>query len=48
MGRAVAGYLLGNRFSEIDRVIGPLSTGILGICFAIYLYRVIMWKRWKG
>lgn len=48
MGLAVAGYLLGNRFSEIDRVIGPLSTGVLGICFAIYLYRVIMWKRWKG
>lgn len=48
MGLSVAGYLLGNRFAEIDRVIGPLSTGVIVVFFAIYLYRVIMWKRWKG
>jgi membrane protein DedA with SNARE-associated domain len=47
MGLAVAGYLLGSRFTEIDRVIGPLSTGIIVILFGVYLYRVIMWKRWK-
>jgi membrane protein DedA with SNARE-associated domain len=48
MGLGVAGYLLGSRFEEIDRVIGPISTGIIVLCFAVYLYRVIMWKRWKG
>ncbi len=47
MGLAVAGYLLGNRFSEVDKVLGPLSTLVLVGCFLIYLYRVIMWKKWK-
>lgn len=48
MGLAVAGYLLGSHFTEVDRIIGPLSTAVLVGCFGIYLYRVIMWKRWKG
>jgi len=48
MGLAVAGYLLGQRFTEIDRVLGPLSTLVIGICFAVYLYRVIMWNRLKA
>lgn len=47
MGLAIAGYLLGNRFAEVDRVLGPLSTLVLAACFLIYLYRVIMWKKWK-
>ncbi|MGL6043189.1 MAG: DedA family protein, partial [Sandaracinobacteroides sp.] len=47
MGLAIAGFLLGQRFAEIDKVLGPLSTGVLLICFAIYLYRVLMWNRWK-
>lgn len=45
MGLAVAGYLLGSRFTEIDRILGPLSTGIILLMFAIYLYRVITWKK---
>lgn len=45
MGLAVAGYLLGSRFTEIDRVLGPLSTGIILLMFAVYLYRVITWKK---
>lgn len=47
MGLAIAGYLLGNRFSEIDEVLGPLSTGVIMVLFGVYLYRVIMWNRWK-
>ena len=47
MGLAVAGYLLGNRFDEIDKVIGPLSTAVIVACFGVYLYRVLMWNRWK-
>jgi membrane protein DedA with SNARE-associated domain len=47
MGLAIAGYLLGQRFDEIDRVLGPLSTAVLALCFGIYLYRVLMWNRWK-
>ncbi len=47
MGLSVAGYLLGSRFTDIDKILGPLSTGIIILCFAIYLYRVLMWNRWK-
>ena len=47
MGLALTGYLLGTRFDEIDRVLGPLSTAVLLVCFGIYLYRMLMWNRWK-
>ena len=47
MGLALAGYFLGRNFSEIDKVLGPLSTAVILGCFAVYLYRVIMWNRWK-
>lgn len=47
MGLALAGYYLGRNFSEIDKVLGPLSTAVILGCFAVYLYRVIMWNRWK-
>jgi len=47
MGLAIAGYMLGNRFAEIDKVIGPLSTAVIVLLFGVYLYRVIMWNRWK-
>jgi membrane protein DedA with SNARE-associated domain len=48
MGLAIAGYLLGSRFTEVDKVLGPLSTAVILVCFAVYLYRVIMWNRWKA
>jgi membrane protein DedA with SNARE-associated domain len=48
MGLAVAGYLLGTRFTEIDKVLGPLSTAVIAACFLVYLYRVIMWDRLKS
>ncbi len=47
MALAVAGYLLGSRFDSIDRVLGPLSTAVLVVCFGVYLYRMLMWNRWK-
>ena len=47
MGLTIAGFLLGSRFAEIDKVLGPLSTAVIVICFGIYFYRVLMWNRWK-
>lgn len=48
MGLAVAGFLLGRNFAEVDRVLGPLSTAIMVVLFGVYLYRVIMWNRLKA
>jgi membrane protein DedA with SNARE-associated domain len=47
MGLAVAGYVLGRQFGRIDEVLGPLSMAVIALVFLIYLYRVIMWKRWR-
>lgn len=48
MGLAVAGYVLGRNFGEIDKVLGPLSTAVIIACFAVYLYRVVMWNKLKA
>jgi membrane protein DedA with SNARE-associated domain len=48
MGLTLAGYLLGSRFTEIDRIIGPVSTVVILLLFAVYLYRVLMWNHWKA
>jgi membrane protein DedA with SNARE-associated domain len=45
---ALAGYLLGNRFAEIETVLGPLSTGVIALALIIYLYRVVTWNRLRG
>lgn len=47
MGLTLAGYFLGNRFTEIDKLLGPLSTAVIVVVFAIYFYRVITWNRRK-
>jgi membrane protein DedA with SNARE-associated domain len=48
MGLGVAGYLLGRNFGEVDKVLGPLSTAVIVACFAVYLYRVVMWNKLKA
>lgn len=45
MGLAVAGFLLGREFGAIDRVLGPLSTGVILVAFGVYLWRVLTWNR---
>nr|WP_294167458.1 DedA family protein [uncultured Sphingomonas sp.] len=44
-GLAVAGYLLGRRFSEIDKIVGPLSTVVIGAIVLLYLWRQLTWRR---
>ena len=41
---AVAGYLLGQNYTEVDRYLGPVSTGVVAVLVLWYLYRVITWK----
>ena len=39
---AGAGYWLGNRFQDIDAIIGPLSNGVIVVLIALY-----GWRLWK-
>jgi membrane protein DedA with SNARE-associated domain len=44
-GLAVAGYLLGQQFSQIEQVIGPISSGIIVLIVLLYIYRQATWKK---
>jgi membrane protein DedA with SNARE-associated domain len=41
---AVAGYLLGQRYAEVDRWLGPVSTGVIAVLLLWYVIRVATWK----
>ena len=43
-GLAIAGYLLGRRFKEIETIIGPLSTAIIIAIVVAYVWRQITWR----
>lgn len=45
---AAIGHGLGARFAEIDRVLGPLSTGIILLLLGIWLWRVLRWNDRKA
>jgi membrane protein DedA with SNARE-associated domain len=44
-GLAVAGYLLGRRFGDIEKVMGPLSAGVIVLIVIGYLYRQVTWRK---
>lgn len=41
---AVAGYLLGQAYSTVADYVDPVSTGVLVVLVAIYIYRVVTYK----
>ncbi|MEB2847924.1 DedA family protein [Rhizobiales bacterium RZME27] len=41
---AVAGYLLGQAYSVVADYVDPVSTGVLVVLVAVYIYRVITYK----
>lgn len=41
---ALAGYSLGRRFAEIETVIGPISTAVVIVIAAGYLWRLWTWR----
>lgn len=41
---AIAGYLLGQNWKDVDKYLGPLSTGVVVALVAWYLFRVATWK----
>jgi membrane protein DedA with SNARE-associated domain len=42
---AIAGYMLGRRFGEIETVLGPLSSAIIGLMVLFYLWRQLTWRK---
>lgn len=44
-GLALAGYLLGQRFEEIETVLGPLSLAVIGLVVLTYVWRQLTWRR---
>ena len=41
---AIAGWALGRRFGEIEKVLGPLSTAVIFAIVAAYLWRQLTWR----
>lgn len=42
---AFAGWALGRRFTDIEKIVGPLSTAVIGLIVLTYLYRQLTWRR---
>jgi membrane protein DedA with SNARE-associated domain len=43
-GLAIAGWVLGNQFSSIEKILGPLSVLVIGGIVLWYFYRVATWR----
>ena len=41
---AGAGYALGSQFADVEKILGPLSTIIIGLIVIGYFWRLIRWK----
>ena len=41
---AGVGYFLGTRFEDVERWLGPLSTGIIALILLGYLWRLWRWR----
>jgi membrane protein DedA with SNARE-associated domain len=44
-GLAIAGYVLGQQFSQIESVLGPLSLAVIGFIVLTYAWRQLTWRR---
>jgi membrane protein DedA with SNARE-associated domain len=44
-GLAIAGYLLGRRFGEIEKILGPLSSAIIAVIVLAYVWRQLTWRK---
>ena len=42
---AVAGYLLGRRFADIDKVLGPISVAVIALIVLAYVWRQLTWRK---
>ncbi|WP_121114837.1 DedA family protein [Croceibacterium ferulae] len=44
-GLAIAGWVLGRQFDQIERFIGPLSTAVIVLIVTTYVWRQLTWNR---
>ncbi|KHL26121.1 alkaline phosphatase [Croceibacterium mercuriale] len=44
-GLAIAGWVLGRQFDQIERFIGPISTGVIVLIVVVYIWRQLTWGR---
>ena len=44
-GLAIAGYILGQQFQNIERVLGPLSMAVIALIILTYAWRQFTWRR---
>jgi membrane protein DedA with SNARE-associated domain len=42
---AVAGFLLGKQFDDINKILGPLSTAIIVFIILAYVWRQLTWRK---
>ncbi|WP_129791167.1 DedA family protein [Sphingosinicella sp. CPCC 101087] len=42
---AAAGYVLGSQFDQVDKVLGPISSGIVAAIILFYVWRQLTWRR---
>lgn len=42
---AVAGYALGRQFGEIEHILGPLSSAVIGVIVLAYVWRQLTWRK---
>jgi membrane protein DedA with SNARE-associated domain len=42
---AIAGWLLGRRFREVETILGPLSTAVIAIIVLAYIWRQLTWRK---
>lgn len=43
-GLAIAGWILGQQFDQVEKILGPLSLAVIGGVVLWYVYRVITWR----
>lgn len=42
---AIAGYWLGTQFHDIEKVVGPLSSAVIALIVAAYIWRQLTWRK---
>lgn len=42
---ALSGWVLGRRFTQVETVVGPLSTAVIVVIVLGYVWRLIRWKK---